>query len=158
MKKKAQVQSQVFIYVLVLIVISFTIVFGYRAIKGLSRQSDDAIMVIFEEDLRNNINANMNYGSRNFFQLDLPKKYERICFVDLSEGTDAVPPEEYPLIYSSVSSGSTDNVFIGEGLERTLEIERLEVEDGFLCIENVVGVIKLQVDGLGDRAKISPIE
>ena len=154
--KQAQV-SQIFIFVLILIVISFTIVFGYRAIKNISIQSDEALMVMFENELKKDIKSNMAYGFENLIEAELSKKYEIICFINMSYDEELVS-DEYILIKSSVGSGSRDNVFIGKNLERTFEIEHLEVEDGFFCIDNKIGLIKLHVRGLGDRAFISRVD
>ena len=153
--KKAQV-NQIFIFILILIVISFTIVFGYRAIKNLTKQSDETLIIMFENGLKKDIKSNMAYGFENLIETELSLKYERICFVNLSYDENLVP-DEYVLIKSSVRSGVKDNVFIGNNLERTFEIEHLEVTDGFFCIDNTAGFIKLHVKGLGDRAIITSV-
>ncbi len=156
--KKAQVQSQIFIFILVLIVISFTIVFGYRAIRNLSEQSEQTTMILFEQEMARKIRSGMNYGYVDYINLELPRKYDTVCFVGLSYDQTSINQQQYPLIYSSVTAGAKDNVFIGRNAERSFEIERMDVDGNFFCIENNIGIIRLKTEGKGDRTLISQVD
>ena len=92
--------------------------------------------------------------------MDLPSKYAVVCFVDSSyfeEGAEELD-SGYPIIDSSVNSGAEDNIFIGKNAEQSFKAEPLEIESGFLCINNTFGKIKLRVEGLGNKAGIQSVD
>ncbi len=155
--KKAQTQ-QIFIFLFIGIVVSLTIVFGYKYIKNITKQGEELSLTLFQEDLQTKINAvAQNYGEVDIVKLELPKKYEIICFVDESYINGEELNSDYPLIDSSVNSGVKDNVFIGKEA-KSFEASNLEIEQGILCIENTAGSLNLRIEGLGNKAKISENE
>jgi len=155
--KRAQIQSQVFIFILILIIVSFTLVFGYKYIRGISKQGEDVSVILFEQELKKDVKANIHYGYVDIVELDLPKKYDIVCFTDYDKEKVLANSliDDYPLIKSSVESETGENVFLSKNTEVSFKAESLAVEDGFLCIENKIGIIKLRIEGLGDKARIS---
>lgn len=157
--KKAQVQ-QIFIFVFILIVVSLTIVFGYKYIKQITKGGEEISITMFQQELEKRIKAvSQNYGEVDIVEFELATKHENLCFVDSSyfeEGAEDIQTD-YPLIDISVNSGVKDNVFIGKEA-KPLEVSSLEIENGFLCINNTHGKIKLKIEGLGTKAKIDYIK
>ncbi len=158
--KRAQTQ-QIFIFVLIMIVVSLTLVFGYKYIKGFSEQGEQLTVILFQKELEKKINAvSQNYGEVDITELDLERKYDVVCFIDFSyyeEDAEALN-SGYPLIDSSVNSGVEDNVFVGKNAAQSFKVSSLEIEDGFLCINNTFGKIKLRIEGLGNKAKIYALD
>jgi len=80
--KKAQV-SQVFIYVLAIIVFAFVLLYGYKAISKILQTQENVEIVRLEKDI---ISAIKKTGYKDVIikGLDIPSKYLKVCFVDLS--------------------------------------------------------------------------
>ncbi len=155
--KKAQTQ-QIFIFVFIAIVVSLTIVFGYKYIKNITKQGEELSLTLFQENLKTKIDAiAQNYGEVDIVRLELPKKYEIICFVDESYIDAEELNSDYPLIDSSVNSGVKDNVFIGKEA-KSFEVSNLEIEEGLLCINNTSGFLNLRIEGFANKAKLSENE
>ncbi len=155
--KKAQIQTQVFIFILILLVVSLTIVFGYRYIRGLTKQGEEVSVTLFQQELEKKVKSiSQNYGEVDIFELDLPLKYDIVCFTDADKEEVLANSliDDYPLIKSSVEAETGENVFLGKKADVSFKVANLEIEDGFLCVNNTYGKIKLRVEGLGNKAKI----
>ena len=50
--KKAQIQGQVFIYILTLIITGMILLYGYNAITGISKRAEQVELVKFKNDLK----------------------------------------------------------------------------------------------------------
>jgi purine-cytosine permease-like protein len=52
---KAQIQSQVLVYILAVVIMAMVLVFGYRAVDGMKKQAEVAQLLTFRSDITNNI-------------------------------------------------------------------------------------------------------
>jgi len=113
--RKAQV-SQVFTYIIILLVIGVLVVMGYRGIMSIMKTSCQHERVLFERDLLNFIDENTDKGSVHEETLKAPCDVTEICLVNsnycpsterqgapLGTGTDAV--------IRSAADDCTSNVF-----------------------------------------------
>jgi len=159
--KRGQVQSQIFIYVLAVMVATAIFIYGYSAINSFIRQADEVGLLKFKSDIESAVKIiSTDYESTKIFNekhpLFIPQKFKEVCFV----GPGAiVSSTDYPLIYDSVSSipPAKPNVFlIDDILSDAFYIGSIEVKEtnNFFCTPVVNGMIYLKLEGLGDKARI----
>lgn len=155
--KKAEVTTQIFLYVMVVVVMGLVLLLGYRFITKLSSQSSTMSLDLFKKDLSDSINTvSTNFGEVDVIELSLPTKYSKVCFVNKAQTSNL---ESYPLIKSSVESGAPDNVFIlSKKIDSSFRTENLVLDNGLLCIENNAGIIKLRLESLGNAVKLTQVK
>lgn len=151
-KRKAQ-YTPVFIYIISIILIGIVLLFGYKAIAAFLSRGEDISYVKFRTDLEGMV-AEMGPAYKNIKtgEFALPSKYTEVCFVD-SDGASI--PSGYPVIKAVVDSGGDENTFlVTDHVEEKFNIGKIEVEEGFLCLQPVAGKLRIQFKGLGDRTGI----
>lgn len=155
--KRAQIQSQVFVYILALLIMSFILIYGYNSLTRIRETGDLALTINFKSDIKRAISSiSSDYGSIKVEEISVPTGYREVCFVNLSN--NAVP-DDYGIIQNYVEDVITNNaeprnVFLyPEGIE-SVYVGEIEVEDDFLCVDVSYGKIKIKLEGLGNRAKV----
>ncbi len=80
--KKAQLMSQPFYYIFIIIVIALVLVFGYRMINNLLNLQEQSKFVQFREDFKKEVNDvyTKNPGTRISQELLIPKDLKEVCF------------------------------------------------------------------------------
>ena len=109
-QKKAQLFDQIFVYILMLIVFSSILLFGFIAIKKLLGQADTIDRTRFQSDLKGMIDSNIHYGTTEVKILSVPGDYREICFIDAcvyKNGTDQCPINMSEAQMASVLPGIT---------------------------------------------------
>lgn len=159
MKKKAEIESQIFIYIFALIVISLILVFGIKAINSFRKDTEKISSVNFQVDMKSLIaNIASQYGSIEIADISLPKDYRKVCFVD--DMTTASETAAYPLIKDALST--SDNIFL---IKAQSDIESFKLDTPiqvdnngahFLCVDNINGKIRFTIEGKARYAEISP--
>ena len=167
--KKSQLYSQIFIYILAIVLISFILVYGYNAIHNFIERGEQIECLKFKNDLSNAIeNILGDYGSVQIKEFSLCKGYSKICFVE-SFGSfdknnpkfrylndDNTPSTDDTLIIDSISSGSGRNVFLIDNTAKdSYNIGRISVDDDVLCIKAVNNNINLRLEGKGNHVLLS---
>lgn len=113
-------QSQIFIYIMVLIVAAGILIYGYQAIKGFKTQADDVLYLEFEATFKNDLSS-ISFGSVRVKTYELPAKIELVCFKDVDVTIDDnhaaliiadQAEKRLPLIEASMRAGTNDNVFL----------------------------------------------
>lgn len=170
--KRSQVSGQVLMVILTLFMIGFVVLFGTKMIGGLTQQSDKVNYVKFKNTLQNEINSiTQEYKSKIQIDLLMPKGFEEICIVDLAkdpngdldgDGVYDNIKEDYPVMYNywndymGDTSKEKRNVFlISKFTEATFYVDKIEIEDGFICIEEQRSRVKFWVEGRGNKALIT---
>lgn len=163
--KKAQIQGQIFIYILTVIIAGFIFVFGYNAIISFTEQIEISKLIDFEVEMKNTFSRiGSEYQSFEKHKFVLPSDYEKICFLNLDFVTTS-HLAGYPLIIDSLASGVKDNVFIySNWLEKSLDVGDIKIlnntcsdsspEVAFNCITLFNGKFYLNIRGLGDKPEI----
>ncbi|PIN78936.1 hypothetical protein COV14_01535, partial [Candidatus Woesearchaeota archaeon CG10_big_fil_rev_8_21_14_0_10_33_12] len=71
--KKAQIQGQVFIYILTLIITGMILLYGYNAIKSISERAKQVELVKFKNDLKEDFETiSFDYGSVKTMSYHVP--------------------------------------------------------------------------------------
>lgn len=174
--KKAQVSSQLFMYILAIVIIGLLLVFGVKYIGMLVEKVDTINVVQFKTDLETNIEKiRPNYGTWRILEFDVPAEVSEVCFFEY--GILPARPQDTPICrqsdvdeydyiicnawkdYESANpDGENPNVFVKPSsvIDTDIIIGRLEIDasNHYLCVQAVGGMIKLKATGLGDGTKI----
>jgi hypothetical protein len=155
-QKKSQIMGQVFVFILAAAIFILILTYGYKAIAGFSRRSEQVAMIEFQTELEGAVKSiRLDYGSIKKLGLSLPVKYTELCFVDL----DLEPSEEFeqihPRMYESWVS-RTQNAFLVPMEDSPINIGKIYVGGGgYLCLPITGGKVTLRLEGLGDKAGIT---
>ena len=158
--KRSQIYSQVFVYILALLVISLILAYGYRFVHNFQQRANQVSCYKFENDLKNAVQRlSSDYGAVERKDLELCSPYEEICFVE-SFGTPSMPNNVDPVIKSDISSHLAtkdwDNVFLMENVAKSFfDAGKISVEPNVLCLNATNGKISLRVEGKGNHVVIS---
>ena len=155
-KKKAQIMGQVFVFILAAALFILILTYGYKAIAGFGKRSEQVALIEFQTQLESSVKSiSLDYGSIKKIELTLPTKYTEICFVDLE-----LPPSEdfeqiHPRMYEAWET-QTQNVFLTPMEEAPINAGKIFLgPSGFLCLPITSGKLNLRFEGLGDKASIA---
>ena len=163
--KKAQIQAQVFVYVLAMIVISLVLLYGYRSIGTMNERAKQVDILSFQNEVIRAVEKVSNdYGTVRTPSFNIPQDYVEVCFIDIDNSPATELQSEHPLVYEAWEDESA-NVFlitdlvdesfmIGESDDNILSID----EPNYLCIEVKNRQAKVRLEGMGGKARLSEIE
>ena len=153
---KAQLYSQIFIYILTIILISFILVYGYNAVQNFKKRAEQVSCLKFKNDLTNAIESiSSDFGSIKRKDLQLCAGYSRVCFVESFESPN-LPNDVDPIIKDSVLSSAGKNVFLVENIAKeSFYAGKISVEPDVLCIKAINNQVSLRLDGKGNHALVS---
>ena len=164
--------SQVFVYIMVVIVFAVVFLFGYRAINHFVAEGEKVAFITFKNDIEDAIKS-VEFGSVNVYHaerpLRVPSKYTKVCFIDF----DTAKNLNVPCTGLSVSAcdalkskgsgweGAESNVFLTpEGL-LPIKVYRIRLKNKngqpvpTLCIPTA-GRLDMRLTGQGTHTVISP--
>lgn len=159
--KRSQIPSQIFIYVVAIILFSFVLVYGYNAIKGFKERSEQISYIKFKTDLISTVKRiSSDYGTLKREEFFIGGEYKEVCFVQsYKPPTNLAANIPNPLIKDSVGSGVDKNTFLfTTKLQESFNVGKINVTNenkGYLCIDTVNGKVKIQFLGKGDHALVS---
>ena len=158
MNKKGLEASQIFVYVVSIVVVGLVLLFGTRAIMSMQSDMCQVNYIQFKTELHNTIDDVLSdYGSVKQIELKMPCSYKKLCFADLNAPT--VPQsvqQDQPLI-ADAWSDKTANVFLLEtSIKESFKEGKLQVDapDGYLCLEREGGMVRMRLEGLGRNVKV----
>ena len=168
--RKAQIPSQMFTYIFVLLVIGMLMFFGVKWIGSImdkEEQISNAKVKINMENAFEEIKH--NYGSWENEEFRVPGKVNRVCFLDKGysqqggegfyEYTDLCTSgtDDYdPLICDAWGAEDQNVVFDPmDAVEISVDVRDVEVDGGYLCVNNTNGRIRVKLTGKGDVVKVS---
>ncbi len=161
LQKKGDITGQLFVFLLAAILFGLILIYGYKAVKSFGEQSREIAFIEFKDSLQTAVRTSlMDYGSVKKFKLTVPLEFEEICFIDF----DALKTKTgklnelagtRPLIYNAVESGTDQNVFLSPIAQTLIKVEKLDINNGFICFENLKAGITLRLEGKGSSVGIS---
>lgn len=156
MMRRGQLYSQIFIYILTIILVSFILVYGYNAVQNFKKRAEQVSCLKFKNDLVNAIESvSPDFGSVKRKELQLCSGYTKVCFVETFESPN-LPNDIDPIIKDSILSSTGRNVFLLENIAKeSFYAGRISVEPDILCIKAVNSKIDLRLEGKGNHAVIS---
>lgn len=155
MSCKAQAHTQVFIYVLSIIIVSVILLYGYRAIAHFGDKAEQVSYIKFKTDLESVVRViGPDYGSVKRVEFSLGDNYKEVCFVDSDVSSKAEIPTAHPVIQEIVDSGKENTFLLSNNVEHKFDVGKIEVSGNIICIESRQGRFRIEFEGLGDRAEI----
>ena len=165
--KKAQIQAQIFVYVLAMIVIALVLLYGYSSLTTMKDRAKQVDILSLQNDVIKSIEKVSNdYGTVRAPKFNIPTDYTEICFIDIDKSPAAELQSNHPLVYEAWSevSGASANVFlitdlveesflVGDSDNSIISIE----EPNYLCIEVTNRQVKVRLEGIGGKARLSEI-
>ena len=154
---KGQMIGQVFIYIITLVLISFLLFYGYRAISAFKEKSDKVSYIQFKNDMENTIETlSLDFGSIKVRQFTVPANINIICFVRNFPSMPRLSDTKYPIIEDSVNSNISNNVFLISGtVEESFFTGKISPTEDLFCVPAIKGKIELRMEGMGDHTSIS---
>jgi hypothetical protein len=159
--KKGQVQSQMFIYILSIIIIGLLLLFGVKWIGELINQGKLVNLLKFKKTLENEFERAGSYESINYIDLETPGWIKKICFLQKGAYHPDAPICKWGLDYDALACNSwKDNMgFVQIKPTQDVDIELIEFEVNapynYYCVNlKKSNQLKLKLVGLGDKVSI----
>ncbi|MBU0627948.1 MAG: hypothetical protein KKC75_02070 [Nanoarchaeota archaeon] len=162
--RKSQIQTQIFVYVIAVVVFSFIIIYGYNAVRGFKERSDQIAYIKFKTDLLSTVKRiSPDYGTVKREEFFIGGEYSKVCFVQnykpnkaqILNSIDDVSGDL--IVKNSVESDVNKNVFLfTTTLQESFDVGAINVSgDGYTCVDIKNGKAKIQFKGEGDHTYIS---
>ncbi|MEM0231310.1 MAG: hypothetical protein QXW00_02005 [Candidatus Woesearchaeota archaeon] len=127
---RAQVQNQVFVYMMAAVIMGLVVYFGAKGVWMMTKTSNDAAILKIEREV-SDIISRLNYGEEREYSLNAPSGYE-LCFISSPSSN-----QKYSLLseaFKEQGSGAYLVDIKSRVPKRISSIERpLEVAAGLIC-------------------------
>ena len=128
---KAQIQNQVFIYIMAALIMGLAVYFGAKGILQISDTASNAAILKFKKDISELIDG-LTYGNEREYTPNVPAGYA-LCFIN--ETTDSASYQ-----YLSEAFSSTGNqvflVNLKDKVPEPISVDKeISVQNGPLCIK-----------------------
>ncbi len=173
MNKRGQA-TQVFLYVIMVLIVGLVLILGYKGIGALLGDIEETGIIEFRGDVQSAVKKGASYGRVSTYDFDTGSDHEKLCFVDRGafKGSGSLNiGDAPPLIEDSVitSRGTTDikeddfNVFVLRGdqiepiLTGPLELDKPGASAGhtsFKCFNLTSGRVSIVFKGDGDSTYV----
>jgi len=154
--RRGQLYSQIFIYILTIILISFILVYGYNAVQNFKKRAEQVSCLKFKNDLISAIDSiSPDFGSVKKKEFQLCAGYSKVCFVETFESPN-IPNDIDPIIKDSILSSTGRNVFLAEDIAKeSFFAGKISVNPDVLCIRAMNSRIAIKLEGRGNHAIVS---
>ncbi|MBI2576576.1 hypothetical protein HYV84_05150 [Candidatus Woesearchaeota archaeon] len=163
-------QTQILFYVMTVIIFGFILLYGYNALSGLGKRTEQISFIKLKTDLTSSVERiATDFGTVKREEFSIGGDIKEVCFVQTFNRSSSLSlfsiPVSYPFIWNSVvESGSDHNVFVmSTELEESFAVGPINIKNpavanprGFLCIPIVRGNLRVQFQGMGNHALLSP--
>ncbi|MGM5481853.1 MAG: hypothetical protein ACQESF_00175 [Nanobdellota archaeon] len=164
---KAQIPSQMFTYILTLLVIGMMLFLGVKWLGSLMDKSEDISMAKTKVEMESAFEKiKTNFGSWEYKEFRIPSEATRVCFLDRnyakngdykSTGICTEGNSDYNPIICEAWGAETQSIVFEpmDAMEMTVDVNYVEVEGGYICFKNENGVIRVKLTGKGNAVKVS---
>ena len=148
-------------YILLLIVVAFILLLGYKSIKLSSQDADQIQITLLQNQLKNDVQL-ISFGDTKINTYRLPRGVNKVCFSEpkntnplLCQGCQQA--DELPILADAVRDNANNNVFfLGDNLPDTTRIDGLTIGCcEFFCTNVSNGKVKLKLQGQSRNTLIS---
>lgn len=160
-RKKTQIQSKVFMYIIAGIVAILVVFYTFKAIGAFKDEKRRAIMAELEEKLKTAVEiASSKFGSLSVETFNLPEGTEEVCFVDLEhipELLDTSLVDRFPVIKNSLEGNEGMNTFlvINGKIGESLNVGPVCFDwPYYKCIKTPNNILKAAFEGMGACTQI----
>jgi len=149
MFKKAQIQINIIVYIIVIVAVGLTLLLGTEGIQTLKKVENKAEIDSFIVTLDNSIKSQRvkGIGSADPISFSLPPEIKTVCFIDESEQFS---------IQSSIELTRSREIYEDRNLFffPSDKFTPSSIKDNPLCVETVNGKLDLQLTTLDDGTLI----
>lgn len=164
--KKSQLYSQIFIYVLTIVLISLILVYGYNAVRNFKERGEQVCKLKLKNELQNSIKSiSSDFGTVRRKDIQLCENYNEVCFVETFEKIDnkrnplSNVPITDPIIIDSINSYTNKNTFLVDKIAKeSFYAGNISVELDVLCIEAKNNRLSLRLEGKGSHVLLGKWE
>ena len=169
--KKAQVITQVFVFILAAVIFGMIMIFGYKAINDFIQRSNEVAMLELRTEMVASINKMTTGSDVRKVTFKIPSQVQYVCFLDFDRPLSNLRGDKalcdssnqdyyFPIICDSWVDNVQQNVFFYPMTDVEISAQSLEVVQpgfvngegkGFLCIKTKKERITLRLEGKGDR-------
>ncbi len=157
--KRAQIQSQIFVYVLAIVIMGLVLLYGYKSIATMQDKAEQIDLLSFKKDIENEIvKMSTDYGSVRTPTIHVPANSKEVCFLDLTKSPVKL---NHPLVYEAWEDKSA-NVFLIDKLAKEVYLIQqqqnylIQIDSpGYLCIPVINNKIQIRLEGIGGKAELS---
>ena len=168
--KKAQMQSQMFIYLLTILIIGFLLFLGFKWIGGISKMIHKIDVSKLTRDMKSTFSEYKSRpGSWKIATFDLPDGITKVCFTDLSIQKTTIEhssictkgTKDYDALICDAWKDKTQNVFFfpRDKVESNVKIDYIAVPKdntkGYVCFDAVASKLTIKVKGTGNKVEVS---
>ncbi len=165
--KLAQIQSQIFVYVIAIVVVSMILMFGYNAVKDFGQRAEEVALIQFEKDMTATFHTiSSSYGKIEIKKVEVPGGFDTVCFVEAPIAQNyqnlVFNGTSYPIILDSVKSNTEKNLFLVGGLNiESFDIGNILIQQvpgefpGFICFKSKQGRVEFKLFGKGDHVLVT---
>ena len=158
--------SQVFTYIIVILVVGVLVVFGYKAFSDIIKTDCEGQRATFEKSLTTYLDEYTDKDSVHEKTLRVPCGVKEVCFADYGycDGSSMTSIEAHtqdPVVLSSVSDCTANIFLLGEYTE-TLKFskklsDKISLADStpYDCFKVINGRIKIVFEGQGRKTLLS---
>ncbi|MEA2035983.1 MAG: hypothetical protein U9O94_00635 [Nanoarchaeota archaeon] len=162
MQKRGQFSGHLVTWIVVILIIGMSMIFGFNSVETIRHKSCIAQSVFFDANLKPDIETmSSQLGSVSEKTYPVPCDIEKIYIFDLAQEIDEDIKEEQPIIYDSLESGSNYNVFFMRdgNLERSMYIPDIQLEyPSYRCFEIHGGGVKMYLEGYNGGTNIEHVD
>ena len=163
--KTAQIQTQVFVYVIGLIIMGIILLYGYQSISAMREKGDQIDLLTFKTDMEQEVSKmSSDYGSARIITLKAPAGFSEVCFVDLEQNPHQDIIHTHPLVYESWTD-KTSNVFLIKDLAEEFQLIEennkplIQIEiPGYVCVQIKNNRVNVRLEGIGGKVLLSTEE
>ncbi|MBS3167491.1 hypothetical protein J4403_04805 [Candidatus Woesearchaeota archaeon] len=151
--------EQIYVYIFVIIVVAITFVVGFKAINALKEKQSQVELISFYNDLDREVKKfyNADYLSADDITLNLPSSIKKVCFttdkIDINLNSFDITSKA--IMQNKYGGTSRKNVFIfpdtaAKPNQGYYFIKNLEVSQNPLCIQTKSGSLSFTLQNKGE--------
>lgn len=161
-KKRGQLQSHVFLYILLVIIIAFTLIFGFLQVKKIFSQSEQQslqqLAISMQRDFETYSSGPLgSYGSVKDRVYAVPGDVQTVCFVDDKQEIDALVNPE---LSARIADFPGFNIYLfpfSEYAPLQAGSFSLPSSTNPLCVNAVNGELRLRLTSGEGKVELSPL-
>ena len=175
-KSKGQIPSQMFTYILTLIIIGLMLYLGVGWIGDLMSQQRNIVEVRLKTGLENEFSAlETSYNKMEVHEFEVPNDVERVCFMDQNFATQTNvdnqgicsegDPDYNPVICDIWKNDPEQNVAFYPQLSSPIGVSNIDVEEEvagnnnyYMCTDISEGRFSVRLIGKGDSVEVTGLE
>lgn len=156
MKKRGQVDSHIFAYILTILIVGGVVAMGYKYITQVSSTVRKGDVLQLQSKIAADIKSiGKEFGKFRKVTYSLPENLDEVCFIDLMKKNEILSSklvEFYPIIKDIIKTDAPNNLFLfGSNYQQSYSVKNFEISHYpyFHCFRGREGKISYGLSGLG---------